>query len=74
MKLTDPDFTFPSGKTLAEMEEFHRQWELDHAEPADHRVRPSAPVTTAPRTRCPVCDEELPAYTLAVHSSLRHPA
>lgn len=35
--------------------------------------RPTAPTPAGPRARCQICDDEMPAYALAVHLSLRHP-
>jgi hypothetical protein len=51
MSATGDTFRYPSGRTRSELEEFHRQWDLAHAErPAEVRDRTRAPIWTLGRS------------------------
>lgn len=72
LPFSDPGFRYPSGRTRAQMEEFHRHWEEDHADAAvipSRRPQPTPPIEWV---ACPACGEDMPGFVLAVHTALRH--
>jgi len=46
-----PDFRYPSGKTMAEMEAWHERWELDHGDITVENVKRAADTWRPPAPR-----------------------